>query len=116
MKIYSNSLAMAPYEFLLQEVIYINDSLIQSRNGTKSLNVIWSLAWQNLLKGLTASEKCFAWKVQGDMLPVGFRIHWKYDERRCLTLLENNTICIEVQTLEHCFSVCPNVSDVYAPL
>ena len=111
MKIFSNSLAMAPYEFLLQEVIYINDSLIQSRNGTKSLNVIWSLAWQNLLKGLTASEKCFAWKVQRDMLPVGFRIHRKYDERRCLTY-----IFTEVQNLEYYFSVCPNVSEVYAPL
>ena len=50
------------------------------------------------------------------MLSVGIRIHRKNAERRCLTLLENNIICTEVQTLEHCFSVCPNISEVYEAL
>ena len=68
------------------------------------------------MKGLTATERCFAWKIQQDMLPVGNRIHRKNAERRCLTELENNQICIEVQTLQHCFASCPMVQNVYEAL
>ena len=46
-----------------------------------------------------------------NMLPVGNRIHRTNAERRCLT--ENNQICIEVQTLQHCFASCPMVQNVY---
>ena len=117
--VFSNGLATSPvkliYDFLLEEVIYRNESLIPSRNEKKSINVKWSLAWQNfkIMKGLTATERCFAWKIQQDMLPVGNRIHRKNAERRCLTELENNQICIEVQTLQHCFASCPMVQNVY---
>ena len=117
--VFSNGLATSPvkliYDFLLEEVIYRNESLIPSRNEKKSINVKWSLAWQNfkIMKGLTATERCFAWKIQQYMLPVGNRIHRKNAERRCLTELENNQICIEVQTLQHCFASCPMVRNVY---
>ena len=47
------------------------------------------------------------------MLPVGNRIHRKNAERRCLKVLENNQICIEVQTLQHWFASCPMVRNVY---
>ena len=121
-KVFSEGLSMAPvkqiYNFLLHDVIYRNDSLIPSRNEKRSVNVKWSLAWQNLklVKGLTAAEQCFAWKVQQDMLPVGNRIHRLNAERSCLTLLENNQLCNEIQTLEHCFARCENVVEVYEDL
>ena len=76
------------------------------------------MAWKNLtiLKGLTAEEKCFAWKVQQDMLPVGSRIHRRNAERRCLTVLENNQKCVQVQTLEHLFMNCEIIYNVYEAL
>ena len=120
--VFSNDLAMAPvkhiYNFLLQDVIYRKESLIPSRNEKRSVNVKWSLAWRNLnlMKGLTSTEKCFAWKVQQDLLPVGSRIHRINAERRCLSLLQNNQPCDEVQTLEYCFSKCDNIAEAYEAL
>ena len=75
----------------------------------------WSLAWKNWsnLKGLTAEEKCFAWKVQQDMLQIGSRIHRNNAERRCLILLENGQPCQDIQTLEHLFLSCKSVEDIY---
>ena len=101
-KIYKDGLATAPvkliYNFILKDLIYVNESLIPSRNERKSANVKWSLAWKNLtiMKGLIAEEKCFAWKVQQDMLAIGVRIHRQNAERRCLTGLDGNQLCLEV--------------------
>ena len=75
-RVYNCGLATAPvreiYDFLLQEEIYRNGSLIPSRNEKKSFNVKWSLAWKNLnqMRGLTAKEKCFTWKLQQDLLQI----------------------------------------------
>ena len=66
-----------------------------------------------LLKGLIADEKCFVWKITQDLLPVGCRIHRRNAERRCLTLLENGTLCQELQTLEHTFKSCERINEVY---
>ena len=103
------------YECLLEDIISRNGSLIPSRNEKRSINVKWSLAWFNLniAKGLTALEKEFAWKVQQDMLPVGNRIHRRNAERRCLAILDNNQVCLEVETLEHRLVKCNNISPVY---
>ena len=79
---------------------------------------MWSLAWKNWskLKGLTAEEKCFAWKVQQDMLQIGSRIHRNNAERRCLIVLEYVQSCQDIQTLEHLFLSCKSVGDVYENL
>ena len=36
-----------------------------------------------MLKGVTAEEKCFAWKIAQDMLEVGNRLHRKNANRSC---------------------------------
>ena len=117
--VYKEGLAMASvkeiYEFLLQDMVYCNGSLIPSRREKRSQNIKWSLVWQNVqsLKGLTQEEKCFAWKTSQDMLPVGSRVHRKNAERRCLRVLENGQNCLEVEDLEHRFRRCENVQRVY---
>ena len=68
------------------------------------------------MRGLTAKEKCFAWKLQQDMLPVGVRKHRKNADRRCLNLLENDQVCVENQTLEHAFAKCRSVVDTFESL
>ena len=121
-RVYNCGLATAPvreiYDFLLQEEIYRNGSLIPSRNEKKSFNVKWSLAWKNLnqMRGLTSKEKCFAWKLQQDLLPVGVRKHRKNADRRCLNLLANNQVCVDTQTLEHAFATCSSVLDIFESL
>ena len=76
------------YHFLLADLIFKNGYLVPSRNEKKE-GTKWSLVWKNLkiLKGLSAEEKCFAWKLTQDMLPVGVRIHRRNLERRCLAEL-----------------------------
>ena len=117
--VYKEGLAMASvkeiYEFLLQDMVYCNGSLIPSRREKRSQNIKWSLVWQNVqsLKGLTQEEKCFAWKTSQDMLPVGSRVHRKNAERRCLRVLENGQNCLEIEDLEHRFRRCENVQRVY---
>ena len=71
----------------------------------------WSVVFKNLssLKGMTAEEIEFAWKVSQDMLPVGARIHRKNVERRCLRVLGNGVICEDTQTLEHLFLNCTGI-------
>ena len=110
-----NGTAKVMYEFLIQDLISKNGSLIPSRSEKRSDSVKWSLAWKNWskLKGLTAEEKCFAWKVQQDMLPIGSRIHRNNAERRCLIVLENGQSCQDVQTIEHLFLSCESVGNVY---
>ena len=119
-KVFAEGLAMAPvkliYNFLLQGELYKNGSLIPSRNEKRSLNVKWSLVWNNLalLKGLTAEEKCFAWKVSQDMVAVGSRKHRKNAERRCLRVLETGLFCHEIENLEHLFAKCKSVSNAFS--
>ena len=121
-KVYSEGLSTAPvkliYNFLLQAEIFSKGSLIPSRNEKRSTNVKWGVVWKNLsiLKGLTAEEKCFAWKVSQDMLPVGIRIHRRNAERRCLAVMENEQLCPEIQNLEHLFSKCKMVEGIFASI
>ena len=111
----STSPAKAIYEFLIKEVTHRNGSLIPSRNEKKSVNTKWGVVFKNfkLVKGLNADEKCFFWKITQDMLPVGIRIHRRNAERRCLRLLENDTLCQEIQTLEHAFRSCDLIVEAY---
>ena len=118
-RVYNEGLVMAPvkevYNFLLQDMVACNGSLIPSRREKRSQNVKWSLVWQNVqsLKCLTPEEKCFAWKTSQDMLPVGSRIHRKNAERRCMSMLENGQTCPGIEDLEHRFRKCENVQGVY---
>ena len=108
-RVYNEGLVMAPvkevYNFLLQDMVSCNGSLIPSRREKRSQNVKWSLVWQNVqsLKCLTPEEKCFAWKTSQDMLPAGSRIHRKNAERRCMSMLENGQTCPGIEDLEHRF-------------
>ena len=114
-QVYMEGLSLAPvkeiYDYLLQDTTKKNGSLIPSRSEKRSTNVKWSLVFKNLtlLKGMTAEEKEFAWKVSQDMLPVGARIHRKNVERRCLRELGSNVICEDTQTLEHLFINCTGI-------
>ena len=67
------------YNHLMREVLEKNGSLIPSRNEKKVSGIKWKVVWKNLnlLKGITASERVFAWKCTQDMLEVGDRIHRK---------------------------------------
>ena len=111
----STSPAKAIYDFLIKEVTHRNGSLIPSRNEKKSVNMKWGVVFINfkLVKDLNADEKCFLWKITQDMLPVGIRIHRRNAERRCLRLLENDTLCQEIQTLEHAFRSCDLIVEAY---
>ena len=111
----ANGSAKVIYKFLIQDLVSKNGSLIPSRNEKRSDFVKWRLAWKNWskMKGLTPEEKCFAWKVQQDMLQIGSRIHRNNAERRCLIMLENGQLCQNIQTLEHLFLSCESVGDVY---
>ena len=115
LQVYTEGIIMAPvkdiYNYLVQDVVYKNGSLIPSRNEKRSKNVKWSVVFKNLalLKGVTAEERAFAWKVSQDMLPVGNRIHRKNVERRCMTEIGNNLACLEVQNLEHLFIQCQGI-------
>ena len=117
-QVHQEGLSTAPvkeiYNYLLQDLVYKNGALIPSRNEKRSKNVKWSVAFKNLakMKGVTAEERAFAWKVSQDMLPVGTRLHRKNVERRCMLEMDNNTVCLEVQNLEHIFIKCPGVVDV----
>ena len=111
----STSPSKAIYEFLIKRVTHINGSLIPSRSEKKSRNVQWGTVFKNLklLRGLNADEKCFAWKVCQDMLPVGARIHRRNAERRCLANLDDGSQCQEIQDLEHAFRSCSKVVQSY---
>ena len=114
-RVYREGLSTAPvkeiYNFLLQDLLYKNGSLIPSRNEKRSKNVKWSVVFKNLslLKGVSAEEKTFAWKVSQDLLPVGTRLHRKNAERRCMQEVENNIVCLEVQNLQHLLIKCRGV-------
>ena len=109
----STSPSKAIYDFMIKEVTHRNGSLIPSRREKKVQNIKWGLVHKNvkLLSGITADERCFAWKVTQDMLPVGSRIFRKNAERRCLANLSNDNTCQEVQDLKHAFKDCDQVVD-----
>ena len=96
------------YEFLMTDVCYRNASLIPSREEKRTCGVKWKTAWSNLklTKSVTAQEKYFQWQVQQDMLPIGNRLHRPGAEKRCLSLLGNNTICICLNDRKHAFLSC----------
>ena len=102
------------YNFLLAGLIYKNGSLVPSRNEKKEDSTKWSLVWKNLniLKGLSPEEKCFAWKLTQDMLPVGARIHRRNAERRCLAELPAG-LCQVDQSLIHAFQMCQAVQETH---
>ena len=66
-----------------------------------------------LLSGITAEERCFAWKLSQDMLAVGKRIFRRNAERRCLAILEDGSLCEEVQDINHAFKDCGSVFETY---
>ena len=111
----ANAPAKAIYDYLIKDLILKNGSLIPSRNEKRYECIRWSVAWKNWsnMKSLTAEEKCFAWKVQQDMLPVGSRIHRFNAERRCMMELDNSGLCQDIQTLEHLFHTCESVTDLF---
>ena len=111
----STSPSKAIYDFLIKKVTHKNGSLIPSRSEKRSRNVQWGTVFRNLklLNGLRADEKCFAWKVCQDMLPVGARIHRRNTERRCLATLEDGSQCQEIQDLEHAFRSCSTMVESY---
>ena len=59
-----------------------------------------------MLKGVTAEEKCFAWKIAQDMLEVGNRIHRKNANRNCQRVKANGEKCDEIEDVYHCVSQC----------
>ena len=67
------------YNHLMKSILEKNGSLIPSRNEKKVSGIKWNLEWknQNLVKGITGSERVFVWKCTQDMLEVGDRIHRK---------------------------------------
>ena len=103
------------YDHMIKEVTHRNGSLIPSRREKKISNVKWGLVFKNfkLLSGITAEERCFAWKLSQDMLAVGKRIFRRNAERRCLAILEDGSLCEEVQDINHAFKDCGSVFEVY---
>ena len=69
----------------------------------------WKVAWKNLqqTKGLTAQEKYFQWQVQQDMLATGDRLHRPGAEKRCLSVIENDSICTQINNRQHVLLSCP---------
>ena len=62
------------YSYLIEDQLFKNNSIIPSRSERKVDGVKWSIAWTNWkeLRGVSAEEKIFVWKVQQDMLLIGF--------------------------------------------
>ena len=93
-----------------------NNSIIPSRSERRVDSVKWSIAWKNWkeLRGVSAEEKIFMWKVQQDMLLIGSRIHRLNADRRCKEELPGNICCQEIQTRHHLFIGCESVKDSFA--
>ena len=102
------------YKYLLKEVVEKNGSLIPSRNEKRNENIKWKVTWKNLkiIKGLTAEEKIFSWKMTQDMLPVGKRIHRKVD-KRCLRKMMNDDECQVIPDIIHHIAECEAVADTF---
>ena len=65
------------------------------------------------MRGITAEERCFAWKLSQDMLAVGKRIFRKNAERRCLVKLTDGSACQEIQDINHVFKDCNAILETY---
>ena len=98
------------YNHLMREVLEKNGSLIPSRNEKKVSGIKWKVVWKNLnlLKGITASERVFAWKCTQDMLEVGDRIHRKNANRNCIREKDEKK-CGEREDILHCLTKCEMV-------
>ena len=72
------------YNYLMQDVLLKNGSVIPSRSEKKIENIKWRVVWNNLkiLQRVSPEEKEFAWKVTQDMVAVGKRIHRRNTEYR----------------------------------
>ena len=110
--------AKAIYDLLMEKVIQKNGSWIPSRNEKKTKGIKWKVVWKNisLLKGITAEEKCFAWKMSQDMLEVGNRIHRKNARRTCQREIYNGDRCEEIEDIYHCLSECEAVEECFEEL
>ena len=106
------------YKILMERVLHKNGSLIPSRNEKKTNGIKWKVAWKNqgFLKGVTAEEKCFAWKMAQDMLEVGNRIHRKNAKRGCQREMGNSERCEEIEDIYHCLSQCEIVEECFEEL
>ena len=106
------------YKILMERVLHKNGSLIPSRNEKKTNGIKWKVAWKNqgFLKGVTAEEKCFAWKMSQDMLEVGNRIHRKNAKRGCQREMGNGERCEEIEDIYHCLSQCEIVEECFEEL
>ena len=106
------------YEILLEKVTQKNGSLIPSRNEKKTAGIKWKVVWKNqvMLKGVTAEEKCFAWKIAQDMVEVGNRIHRKNANRNCQRVRASGDKCNEIEDIYHCVSECEVVMDCFKEL
>ena len=119
MDMIENGLSTSPskniYDHMIKEVTHRNGSLIPSRREKKVSNIKWRLVYKNfkLLSGITAEERCFAWKLSQDMLAVGRRIFRKNAERRCLEILGDGSLCEEIQDIGHAFKDCGSVVETY---
>ena len=111
----NTSPSKAIYEHMIKEVTHRNGSLIPSRREKKAVNVKWGLVFKNLkqLRGITAEERCFAWKLSQDMLAVGKRIFRRNAERRCLVKLTDGSACQEIQDINHVFKDCNAIKETY---
>ena len=119
MDIIESGLSTSPskniYDHMIKEITHRNGSLIPSRREKKVSNVKWGLVYKNfkLLSGITAEERCFAWKLSQDMLAVGRRIFRRNAERRCMAILADGSLCEEIQDLDHAFKNCDSVVETY---
>ena len=102
----------------MEKVVQKNGSLIPSRNEKKISGIKWKVAWKNqvLLKGVTAEEKGFAWKMSQDMLEVGSRIHRKNAKRTCQRETRNGERCEEIEDIWHYLSQCEVVKECFEEL
>ena len=101
------------YEELINHTISRNGSLIPSRNEKNRRGVKWKNAWKNLilLRGLTPTEVCFAWKLTQDMVEVGRRKHRNGAVRNCSRRKTDGRLCNKLDTLEHCIFECDVVRE-----
>ena len=105
------------YNHLMKSILEKNGSLIPSRNEKKVSGIKWNLVWknQNLVKGITGSERVFVWKCTQDMLEVGDRIHRKNANRNCRREKDGKE-CTEREDMKHCLSECEVVKNSFDDL
>ena len=102
------------YKYFVREIVEKNGSSIPSRNEKRNENIKWKVTWKNLnlVKGITAEEKTFSWKMAQDVLAVGKRIH-RNVEKRCLRKMMNDYECQVIPDIMHHIADCEAVRDVF---